>query len=234
MSSVDQRVARGEATRTLILDAARDALRELGYAATTTRGVAERAGVQLSLVHYHYRRQGGAPARRPRPRERAAARAPASALRGRRRRSPTSGGRRAHTFRRTSAPATCGFSGSSGPPGSPTRCSRSAGATRSPGWRELLAGVAERWAAEHDLELPMSPRALATLVVNAFEGAEVELLAGVAQDEAPHHEALAAVGELIERIEAGSATSVGAHRAGTLAGRCRSTSSHSSRTRSHG
>src|SRR5918995_1422306 len=55
MSSVDQRIARGETTRTLILDAARDVLRDHGYAATTTRAVAERAGVQLSLVHYHYR-----------------------------------------------------------------------------------------------------------------------------------------------------------------------------------
>ena len=55
MSTVDQRVARGELTRTLILDAARDVLRESGYAGATTRAVADRAGVQLSLVHYHFR-----------------------------------------------------------------------------------------------------------------------------------------------------------------------------------
>jgi AcrR family transcriptional regulator len=73
------------------------------------------------------------------------------------------------------------------------------------GWRDLLTDVAERWAAEHRIALPLSPRALATLVANAFEGAEVEILAGVTEDEAPHHEALAAIGDLIESLEARSA-----------------------------
>ena len=52
---VDLRRARGEDTRVLILDAARDALAEDGYARTTTRAIADRADVQLSLVHYHFR-----------------------------------------------------------------------------------------------------------------------------------------------------------------------------------
>src|SRR3954471_10316055 len=54
MSSLDQRIVRGEATRELILDAAGELLRAEGSAATTTRAVADRAGVRLSLVHYHF------------------------------------------------------------------------------------------------------------------------------------------------------------------------------------
>jgi hypothetical protein len=48
----------------------------------------------------------------------------------------------------------------------------------------------------------VSPRALATLVGNLFEGIEIELLAGVPEEDAPHHEVLAALGALIERAEA--------------------------------
>src|ERR671935_3320884 len=52
--AADQRVARGDATRSQILDAAREALATDGYTGTTTRAIADRAGVQLSLVHYHF------------------------------------------------------------------------------------------------------------------------------------------------------------------------------------
>jgi len=52
--AVDLRKARGEDTRSQILAAARDELAAHGAAATTTRSIAERAGVQLSLVHYHF------------------------------------------------------------------------------------------------------------------------------------------------------------------------------------
>lgn len=41
-------------TRTLILDAARQVLREGGYAALSTREVAAAAGVPLSQIHYHF------------------------------------------------------------------------------------------------------------------------------------------------------------------------------------
>src|SRR2546429_8767482 len=51
---LDLRRARGADTRALVLDAARDELAERGYTGTTTRSIAERAGVQLSLVHYHF------------------------------------------------------------------------------------------------------------------------------------------------------------------------------------
>ena len=42
---------------------------------------------------------------------------------------------------------------------------------------------------------------LASLAVNVFQGIEIELLAGVSEREAPHREALAQLGALIERAE---------------------------------
>jgi AcrR family transcriptional regulator len=204
VSSVDQRVARGEATRTLILDAARDALGELGYAATTTREVAERAGVQLSLVHYHY---GGKAALLLAVLDRENAR-----LLVRQQALYAGSEPLADKWRTACAylqeDLRSGYvrilwelwAAGLADPELAERWRQSFAA-----WRDLLAGVAERWAAEHALELPLSPRALATLVANAFQGAEVEILAGVTEEEAPHLEALAAVGDLIERLEAGSA-----------------------------
>ena len=47
----------------------------------------------------------------------------------------------------------------------------------------------------------MSPRALPTLVANVFQGIEIELLAGVTPEDAPHREVLDALGDLIERAE---------------------------------
>src|SRR5579863_5309499 len=50
----DGRAIRGEITRERVLGAAREVLLERGYAQTSTRAVAERADVPLSLVHYHF------------------------------------------------------------------------------------------------------------------------------------------------------------------------------------
>jgi hypothetical protein len=58
------------------------------------------------------------------------------------------------------------------------------------------------WADDLGVELPISPRAVATLISNLFEGIEIELLAGVPPEEAPHREVLEAIGVLIERAEA--------------------------------
>src|SRR5262249_43707583 len=68
-------------------------------------------------------------------------------------------------------------------------------------WRELLESVVTAWAAELGLELPLPPRAMAALTTNIFQGVEVELLAGVGEEAAPHREILDAVGALIERTE---------------------------------
>jgi AcrR family transcriptional regulator len=203
VSSVDQRIARGETTRTLILDAARDVLRDHGYAATTTRAVAERAGVQLSLVHYHYRGKAALLlAVLDRENERLLKRQQALyagpeplADKWRTACAYLQEDLRSGYVRILWELWAAGLS-------DPELAERWRNAFA--GWRELLAGVVERWAEEHALELPLSSRALATLVANAFEGAEVEILAGVTEEEAPHHEALAAIGDLIERLESGS------------------------------
>jgi len=41
-------------TRTVIVSAAKDALVESGYSALSTRSIAQRAGVPLSQIHYHF------------------------------------------------------------------------------------------------------------------------------------------------------------------------------------
>jgi AcrR family transcriptional regulator len=43
-----------QSTRSTILDAAKDALVEAGYASLSTRAIAQRAGVPLSQIHYHF------------------------------------------------------------------------------------------------------------------------------------------------------------------------------------
>ena len=53
-SGVDRRAVRGQETRLKILDAARQMLVEHGAGGTSTRSVADEAGVPLSLVHYHF------------------------------------------------------------------------------------------------------------------------------------------------------------------------------------
>ncbi len=46
--------ARKSDTRTLLLDAAKKALRREGYSGLATRDVALEAGVPLSQIHYHF------------------------------------------------------------------------------------------------------------------------------------------------------------------------------------
>jgi hypothetical protein len=70
------------------------------------------------------------------------------------------------------------------------------------GWRELIIARLERLQSERpEIELPMRPRVLGTLIGNLFEGAETEILAGVPEDESPHLEALEACANLIARAE---------------------------------
>jgi AcrR family transcriptional regulator len=200
MSTLDQRVARGDATRAQILNAARELLREDGFAGATTRAVAERADVRLSLVHYHFGGKGPLLAALLEE-ENARLLARQQAL--------FSGDEPLADMWRTA----CAYLREDLRSGyvrilwelwaagladeELARRWRDAMA----GWRDLLTRVIAEWTAEARVELPMSPRAFATLVANAFQGAEVELLAGVEEDEAPHFEALEAVAELIERLE---------------------------------
>jgi AcrR family transcriptional regulator len=199
--AVDQRVARGDATREQILAAAREVLAADGYTGTSTRAVAERAGVQLSLVHYHFGGKRGLLAAVleyenerlvERQRELFAKREPLADK-----------WRTACAYLREDLRSgfvrilwelwAAGLTDED-----------LAGRWREAmaEWRVLLERVVEEWSAKVGVELPMSPRAIATLVANAFQGAEVEMLAGVSEKDAPHYEALESVGELIARLEA--------------------------------
>ncbi|MCJ2185296.1 TetR/AcrR family transcriptional regulator [Novosphingobium beihaiensis] len=55
MAGAPRRVgAETSATRALIIEAAKQLIREEGYAATSTRRIAARAGLKPSLVHYYF------------------------------------------------------------------------------------------------------------------------------------------------------------------------------------
>jgi AcrR family transcriptional regulator len=197
----DRRSVRGDATKELILEAARQSLRERGYSSTSIRAVAERAGVQLSLVHYHFgSKQAMLVAVLERENEKLLERQKALFAGS----EPLSAKWR----------AACRFLEDDLESGyvrilwelwaaglaDEQLAARWRDATA--GWRRLMAGVVEEWSREVGLELPIPATAVATLVANLFQGLEVEILAGVSEDEAPHLEVLEAVAQLIERIEA--------------------------------
>jgi AcrR family transcriptional regulator len=205
--SSDLRLARGEATRTQILEAARNVLSERGHAAASTRVVAERAGVPLSLVHYHF---GG------RRKLLAAVLEHENARLLARQQVMYAGPEPLPEKWRTA----CGYLREDLRSGyvrilwelwaagladeELARRWREAMAE----WRSLLGNVVEGWAAERGIQLPMPAAGLATLVVNLFEGAEVEILAGVPETEAAHLDALEACADLIARLEEGAIASL--------------------------
>jgi AcrR family transcriptional regulator len=203
-STTDGRAIRGIETRRRILDAAREVLLERGHGGTSTRAVADRAGVRLSLVHYHFG-----------SRQRLLAEVldrENDALLERQRALYAAPGPLAAKWR-----TACEFldedvgsgyvrvlwelwaAGLSDP------VLAAGWRAAMGGWRDLLDSVFEEWLREVQLDIPISPRALATLVGNVFEGVEIELLAGVDAAVAPHREVLLALGDLIERIESRSA-----------------------------
>ncbi len=199
-AKTDQRLVRGAATREQILDAATEVLSGQGGAATTTRAIAERAGVRLSLVYYHFGGKGGLLAELL---DRENAR-----LLERQKRLYAGPEPLAEKWRTACAylreDLRSGYArvlwelwAAGLADEELARRWRDAMA----GWRTLVGDVAERWAAEHGLELPLPAPALATLIANAFQGAEVEILAGVSEEEAPHLKALEACADLIEWSE---------------------------------
>ena len=201
VASTDGRAVRGEATRRRIVDAARDVLLERGHAAASTRAVADEAGVRLSLVHYHFGgKQGLLLEVLQRENE---------LLLQRQQRLYADPGPMADKWR-----VACDFLDEDVRSGyvrvlwelwaAGLADEELAAGWRAAmaGWRSLLESVFAAWSQEIGLDLPISPRAVATLMANLFEGIEIELLAGVPPEEAPHREVLDAIGVLIERAEA--------------------------------
>jgi AcrR family transcriptional regulator len=201
VASTDGRAVRGEATRRRIVDAARDVLLERGHAAASTRAVADEAGVRLSLVHYHFGgKQGLLLEVLQRENE---------LLLQRQQRLYADPGPLADKWR-----VACDFLDEDVRSGyvrvlwelwaAGLADEELAAGWRAAmaGWRSLLESVFTSWSRDIGLELPLSPRAVATLIGNLFEGIEIELLAGVPPEEAPHREVLDFIGVLIERAEA--------------------------------
>jgi len=199
--STDRRAIRGQATRQRIVEAARDVLVAHGHGGASTRAVAEAAGVNLSQVHYHFGGRQGLlievlhqenDALLERQRELYAAPGPlsekwriASDLLDQ----DLESGYVRVLWELWAAGLT--------DPDLATGWREAVG-----GWRDLLESVYSAWAEDLGIELPLSARAVATLVGNLFFGMEAELLAGV---EAPHREVLDAIGVLIERAESAPA-----------------------------
>jgi AcrR family transcriptional regulator len=196
----DLRTARGRSTRAQLLGVAADQLREEGYAATSMRSVADRAGARLSLVQYHFGSK----------RELLAAVLEDLTARLLERQRALFDDDRPFADQWRTA---CEYLREDVRSGyvrilwelwsaglaDPEIAERWRATQR--GWRELIEARLERLRTEDGVELPMSPRALATLVGNLFEGAETEILAGVTEREAPHLEALEACAALIARVE---------------------------------
>ncbi|HEY5052914.1 MAG TPA: TetR/AcrR family transcriptional regulator [Solirubrobacterales bacterium] len=198
--SGDLRLAQGQSTRALLLAAAGDLLRQEGYAATSTRAVADRAGARLSLVHYHFgSKRGLLLAVLEDLTERLLHRQQAMFNDGR---AFADQWRTACDYLREDIHSgyvrilwelwAAGLA-------DPELAERWRATQRS--WRELIEARLERLQAERGVELPMPPRVLATLIGSLFEGAEVEILAGVPEDETPHLEALEACAALIAHAE---------------------------------
>ncbi len=199
-SHVDKRAARGQETRLRILDAARQMLVEHGAGGTSTRSVAEEAGVPLSLVHYHFGGKQGLLV--------AVLERENSELLERQRALYAAPGPLAEKWR-----TACDFLDediNSGfvrvlwelwAAGLADEELKAGWREALGGWRDLLVSVFEEWGRPLSPDLPLSPRATATLVADLFNGIEVELLAGVTPEDAPHREVLDAFGDMIERAE---------------------------------
>jgi AcrR family transcriptional regulator len=195
----DRRALKGQATRERIVQAARDVLVAHGHAGTSTRAVADAAGVNLSQVHYHFGGRQGLLIEVFR-RENEALLARQNAL-------FSAPGPLSEKWR-----IACDFLDEDLHSGyvrvlwelwaaGLTDPELAAGWRDAvSGWRDLLEEVFAAWSQDVGLELPISPRVMATLVGNIFYGMEVDLLAGL---EAPHREVLDAIGALIARAEAG-------------------------------
>ena len=198
--SNDLRLERGRSTRAQLLAAAAEVLSGQGYGGTSMRAVAERAGVPLSLVHYHFGSKRGLLVAVLEPLTEPLLERQSTMFSDER--SFADQWRTACDYLREDVGSgyvrilwelwAAGLA-------DPELAERWRETQR--GWKVLIEQRLDRWVAEENIELPMRPRALATLIGNLFEGAETEILAGVTEEESPHLEALEACGELIARLE---------------------------------
>ena len=199
MEKVDLRRARGRATRELILDAARDVLREHGFAAATMRTVADVAGVQLSLVHYHF---GG------KKQLLVALLEHENAELLERQRALFAGAeplgakwlRACQYLREDLASGYVRVLWELWAAGLAEPELAEQWRTAVFGWIDLLEDVAARWAEEQGIELAVPPRVVATLVAQLFLGAEAQILGGMVEREVPNFAALEAVAPFIAAL----------------------------------
>lgn len=188
-------------TRTLILDAARQVLREGGYAALSTREVAAAAGVPLSQIHYHFGSKQGLVIALYQyldaqllARQQALFQDPALSL--------------ADQWDRA-----CDYLEEDMASGY-VRVGRELAAAgwADPeigtmmhksylGWFQLLTGVARKFEARIGGFGSLSAEDVVALVANAFVGAETLLLSGVQPDVLPIQTSLRRVGALIRKLE---------------------------------
>jgi AcrR family transcriptional regulator len=198
-AETDGRALKGQATRDRIIQAARDVLVGHGHAGTSTRAVADAAGVNLSQVHYHFGgRQGLLIEVLERENE---------ALLARQQALFAAPGPLSEKWR-----LACDFLDDDMDSGYVRVLWElwAAGLTDpelAAGWREavvkwheLLESVFAAWIEDVGLELPISARVMTNLVSDVFYGIEVHRLGGL---ETGHREMLDALGTLIERAEEG-------------------------------
>jgi AcrR family transcriptional regulator len=198
--AIDLRLARGRETRAQLIAAATTVLRESGFTGASLRAVADRAGIQLSLVHYHFGSKRGLLVTVLEELDRQLLE---------RQQAMFSDGRSFAEQWRTACEYLREDVGSgyvrilwelwAAGLSDPKLAERWRETLR--GWKTVIEARLARLESERGVELPMRRRALATLIANLFEGAEAEILAGVSEDESPHLEALEACAALIARAE---------------------------------
>jgi AcrR family transcriptional regulator len=198
--AVDLRVARGRSTRAQLIGAATEVLREKGWAATSMRAVAERAGVQLSLVHYHFGSKRGLLVTVVEELTRLLL-ARQQAMFADERSFAEQWRTACEYLREDIRSGYVRVLWELWAAGLADRELAERWRATQRGWRVLIEARLARLETERGIELPMRPRVLTVLIGNLFEGAEVEILAGVREDETPHLEALDACAALIARAE---------------------------------
>ncbi len=68
-------------------------------------------------------------------------------------------------------------------------------------WHRVIEDVVRDALAHYRLELPVSPEALATWIINFWFGMEFEMLLGIPESQAHHQEALDAMQRLLEHFD---------------------------------